>query len=121
TELEWERMRDARGRSLQNRRLVSQSRVWSFPRQAVIDALHGAARQSGVEIVMSSSIESASPEGALVGSGGRRFEAALAIGADGYRSVVRNRLGLTRIERRLPTTSIRFLLGGRELAPEPAT
>jgi 2-polyprenyl-6-methoxyphenol hydroxylase-like FAD-dependent oxidoreductase len=43
------------------------------------------------------------------------------LGADGHRSAVRSSLGLTSIERRLPTTSIRFLLDGRELTPDPAS
>ena len=121
TELEWERMRDARGHALQNRRLARHSRVWSFPRQAVIDALHAAALKRGVDIETSSTIASASAEGRLTGPGGEPFEADLVIGADGHRSVVRRDLGLTRIERQLPTTSIRYLLEGRELAPEPVT
>jgi 2-polyprenyl-6-methoxyphenol hydroxylase-like FAD-dependent oxidoreductase len=121
TELEWERMRDAKGRCLQNRRLVGASRVWGFPRQAVIDALYAAALKRGVEVMTSSSIESASSDGYLVGAGGERFEADLVVGADGHRSVVRRSLGLTRVERLLPTTSIRFLLPGRHLAPEPVT
>jgi 2-polyprenyl-6-methoxyphenol hydroxylase-like FAD-dependent oxidoreductase len=121
TQLEWERMRDSRGHSLQNRRLVRESRVWSFPRQAVIDALHAGARRQGVEIVTSSAIEAADPSGALIGAGGGRFEADLVVGADGHRSVIRQALGLTRVERRLPTTSIRYLLEGRELAPDPVT
>jgi 2-polyprenyl-6-methoxyphenol hydroxylase-like FAD-dependent oxidoreductase len=41
------------------------------------------------------------------------------LGADRHRSAVRHSLGLTRLERRLPTTSIRFLLPGRELTPDP--
>src|SRR5919197_6088874 len=77
TELEWERMRDAGGRALQNRRLVKESRVWSFPRQAVIDELHAAALQRGVEVVTSSTIESASAAGYLTCPDGRRFEADL--------------------------------------------
>lgn len=121
TKLEWERMRDSRGRSLQNRRLVRESRVWSFPRQALIDALLAAARRHCVEIVTSSTIVSGSPDGGLYDAAGKRFEGDLVVGADGHRSVIRTTLGLTRVERRLPTASIRFLLGGRELAPEPVT
>jgi 2-polyprenyl-6-methoxyphenol hydroxylase-like FAD-dependent oxidoreductase len=120
TELEWERMRDARGRSLQNRRLVRESRVWSFPRQAVIDSLHGLARRFGVELVTSSTVEMVRPEGVLTVDG-RELHADLVVGADGHRSTVRTVLGLTEVERRLPTTSIRFLLAGRDLAPEPVT
>jgi 2-polyprenyl-6-methoxyphenol hydroxylase-like FAD-dependent oxidoreductase len=65
-------------------------------------------------------VESATPSALKLKDGGSA-PADLVVGADGHRSVVRAALGLTRIERRLPTTSIRFLLKGRELAPEPVT
>ena len=117
-----DRMVDHRGRVMQERDLSgSNTRRWSFPRQAPIEVLQGAARRLGVEIRTRSAIESARPDGVLVGEDGREHEGDLVIGADGYRSAVRGALGLTRIERRLPTTSIRFLLPGRELTPDPTS
>jgi 2-polyprenyl-6-methoxyphenol hydroxylase-like FAD-dependent oxidoreductase len=122
TRLMRDRMVDWRGRAMQTRRLeTSVTRRWSFPRQALVEVLHAAARRSGAEIMTGSAIQSASPEGVLVDATGREWRADLVIGADGHRSAVRSSLGLTLIERRLPTTSIRFLLDGRALTPQPSS
>lgn len=122
TRLDWDYMVDWRGHRMQTRHLDTQvTRRWSFPRQALVEVLHEAAREQGVEIVTGSSIQAARPDGALIDSQGREHRGDLVLGADGYRSAVRNSLGLTRLERRLPTTSIRFLLEGRDLALEPAS
>jgi 2-polyprenyl-6-methoxyphenol hydroxylase-like FAD-dependent oxidoreductase len=115
-----DRLVDHRGRVMQERDLSPvNARRWSFPRQAPIEVLHGAARRAGVEIITGSVIASARPQGVLVGEDGRENSADLVIGADGHHSAVRDSLALTRLERRLPTTSIRFLLPGRGVAPEP--
>jgi 2-polyprenyl-6-methoxyphenol hydroxylase-like FAD-dependent oxidoreductase len=117
-----DRMVDYRGRVMQERDLAGpNTRRWSFPRQAPIEVLHDAARRAGVKILVDSQVLLAKPEGVLVVEGGAEHQADLVVGADGYRSVIRNSLGLTELERRLPTTSIRFLLPGRELSPEPAS
>jgi 2-polyprenyl-6-methoxyphenol hydroxylase-like FAD-dependent oxidoreductase len=122
TQLLQDQMVDWRGRAMQNRNLERQvTRRWSFPRQALIETLNAAARRSGVEVVTGSTIQAASPDGFLVDALGREHRADLVIGADGHHSTVRNSLGLTQFERRLPTTSIRFLLDGRELTPKPAS
>jgi 2-polyprenyl-6-methoxyphenol hydroxylase-like FAD-dependent oxidoreductase len=120
TRLLWDRMVDHRGRTMQRRDLSGpNTRRWSFPRQAPIEVLHTAARRLGVEILTGSAIREARSEGVLVGEDGREHRGDLVVGADGYRSAVRGSLDLTRLERRLPTTSIRFLLPGRELTPDP--
>ena len=120
TRLLRDRMVDHRGRVMQERDLsVTRTRRWSFPRQAPLEVLQAAARAAGVKIRTQSVVRSAHPEGVLVTEDGEEHHADLVIGADGYRSAVRNSLGLTRVERRLPTTSIRFLLPGRDLSPEP--
>ena len=120
TQLLRDEMVDSRGRLMQQRRLeTSVTRRWSFPRLTLIEVLHAAARRAGAEIVTGSTIASASPEGTLVDAQGKEHRGDLAVGADGHRSAVRNSLGLTEFERRLPTTSIRFLLQGRALTPEP--
>jgi 2-polyprenyl-6-methoxyphenol hydroxylase-like FAD-dependent oxidoreductase len=122
TRLLRDRMVDHRGSVMQERDLSSSNtRRWNFPRQAPIEVLHSAARAAGVEIRTGSAIREARPEGMLVGDDGQEHRGDLVVGADGYRSAVRSSLGLTRLERRLPTTSIRFLLSGRDLAPEPAS
>lgn len=115
-----DRMVDYRGRVMQERDLSGpNTRRWSFPRQAPIEVLQGAARRLGVEVRTRSEIKAARPEGALVGEDGMEYVGDLVIGADGHHSAVRSSLGLTQVERRLPTTSIRFLLPGRGLTPEP--
>ena len=115
-----DRMVDHRERVMQERDLSGpNTRRWSFPRQAPIEVLHGAAHRAGVEIRTGSTIRSAHPRGVLTGEDGDERKADLVIGADGHHSAVRSSLGLTKLERRLPTTSIRFLLPGRALTPEP--
>ncbi len=122
TRLLRDHMVDWRGRVMQSRDLGTPvTRRWSFPRQALIEVLHAAALRLGVEIVTGSTIDSARAEGLLVDAAGREHRADLVVGADGHRSAVRASLGLTRVERRVPTTSIRFLVAGRELAPEPTS
>ena len=120
TRLLRDRMVDHRGRVMQERDLsVSRTRRWSFPRQAPLEVLHAGAREAGVDVKTASTAVAAEPGGVLVTEDGQEHRADLVIGADGYRSAIRSALGLTRLERRLPTTSIRFLLPGRELSPEP--
>lgn len=121
TSLTHERMIDARGRALQNRSLVSESRVWSFPREAVIRTLLETARAHGVEVQCSSHIVSATRDGTITDSNGHIHHADLVVGADGHHSVVRESLGLTERQVELPTTSLRFLISDRSLAPDPVT
>ncbi len=115
-----DRMVDYRGRVMQERDLMrSNTRRWSFPRQSPIEVLNEAARRLDVEILTGSAIRGATEDGVLIGDDGREHRGDLCVGADGHRSTVRSTLGLTQLERRLPTTSIRFLLPGRGLTPDP--
>jgi 2-polyprenyl-6-methoxyphenol hydroxylase-like FAD-dependent oxidoreductase len=119
--LQTARVRDERGRALQDVRLEGPSRMWSFPRQAIIEELHAAALARGVEVRTGQTVQSAEPEGWLILEGGTRLQADLVVGADGHRSRVRDSLGLTMSQGFLSTTSTRYLLSGRDFAPEPAT
>jgi 2-polyprenyl-6-methoxyphenol hydroxylase-like FAD-dependent oxidoreductase len=122
TRLVRDSMVDWRGRVMQTRSLeATAARRWSFPRQALIEVLHAAAGRLGVEIVTASTIRRAVPDGRLVDARGQEYRADLVVGADGHRSAVRSSLGLTHEERKIPTTSIRFLVPGRDLAPEPTS
>jgi 2-polyprenyl-6-methoxyphenol hydroxylase-like FAD-dependent oxidoreductase len=70
------------------------SRVFSVVRQHVINALAAVATKAGVEIVLNSAAEGATPDGELILAGGRRIKADLVIGADGSNSRLRDSLGL---------------------------
>lgn len=120
TRLTHDRKRDHRGRIVQNRRLIGTALVWSFPRQRLIEALHEHAVDCGAKVITSSEVSAASPMPSLTVDGETQF-ADLVVGADGYQSTVRASLGLTRLERKLATTSIRYLLDDRELSPEDVT
>jgi len=115
---EW---RDGRGRLFHRQELEGDGRLWMCPRQDLIQALEKAARDAGVEIRLGSHIVGAEESGVLVNSHGERFEAALAVGADGHTSPVRESLGLTGIHEKLPTLATRFLVPNRRHEPEDRT
>jgi 2-polyprenyl-6-methoxyphenol hydroxylase-like FAD-dependent oxidoreductase len=119
--LERDEMRDERGRILQRRILDGEFQTWAFPRQAVVDALHQAAVDRGAEVVTGSLVMGATPEGELLLATGEAVKADLVVGADGHRSRVRDSLRLTDRFLVLDTISTRYLVDGRELAPEPMT
>ncbi|WP_149537833.1 FAD-dependent oxidoreductase [Siccirubricoccus phaeus] len=85
-------------------------RTFSLTRRDLIGALANAARRAGVEILTSSRVVGAAPEGALLLEDGTRRSADLVIGADGVNSPVRESLGLLR--RRLPLNNgaVRMLI-----------
>lgn len=119
--LERDQMRDERGRILQNRTLDGEFTTWAFPRQALVETLHEAAREAGAAIVTGSFVKGADPRGYLILEDGRRLDADLVVGADGHRSRVRDSLGLTKRFKVLDTLSTRYLVDGRQLAPDPMT
>jgi len=123
--LERDQMRDEKGRVLQDRVLEGEGRrTWAFPRQVLIEALYAAAVERGVNVVFGSTALGAEAPGRLIvqnGDGVQAVDADLIVGADGYRSAVRDSLGLTRDFRLLDTASTRFLVEGRALAPQPVT
>lgn len=119
--LERARIRDERGKVLQERILEGSATVWNFPRQALIEVLRDTALESGAEIVTGSHVVAARPEGALVLDGGEERPADLVVAADGQRSRLRDSLGLAEAYRDLSTMSTRYLIGTRDLAPEPMT
>src|SRR5882672_11448576 len=86
------------------------SRVFSVVRQRVINALAEAARAAGVEIVTSSPVASATPEGELVLADGRRLKADLVVAADGSNSRIRDALGLTAKRKYLVDGAVRLMI-----------
>jgi 2-polyprenyl-6-methoxyphenol hydroxylase-like FAD-dependent oxidoreductase len=87
-------LRDHRHRLLQ-REWLRDGRLYTIPRRDLHAALVDAATSAGVEIVTSSAVVGADPEGALELADGSIVRADLVIGADGVHSRVRETLGLT--------------------------
>jgi len=73
-------------------------------------ALAQRAEALGVEFCTTSTVQGARAEGLLLLEGGEAKSADLVIGADGYRSVVRDSLGLRRGSKTLPEGAIRILV-----------
>jgi 2-polyprenyl-6-methoxyphenol hydroxylase-like FAD-dependent oxidoreductase len=90
------------------------SRTWVFPRQALIQSLHGAAIRAGAEVITGSEVAGVTSGGEVRLAAGETRRADLVIGADGFRSVCRRALGLERHAGELGTVSLRFLIPGRE-------
>ncbi|GAA1150561.1 FAD-dependent monooxygenase [Nesterenkonia lutea] len=98
----WERvdnhqLRDHKGRLLQDNWLHN-SRLYTTRRTDLHRALGNAARAAGAEIVTSSPVTMARPEGTLVLHNGEELSADLVIGADGVHSRVRDSLDLAHIK-----------------------
>lgn len=87
-------LRDHRHRLLQ-REWLRDGRLYTIPRRSLHGALVDAARGAGVEIVTSSAVAGARPDGTLELADGNTVRADLVIGADGVHSRVRETLGLT--------------------------
>jgi 2-polyprenyl-6-methoxyphenol hydroxylase-like FAD-dependent oxidoreductase len=83
---------------------------YSPPRQILHALLHRAARDAGVEVLTSSSVQSASPDGRIITEDGATRKADLVVGADGIRSNVRNSLSLTERVTDFRVGSIRVLV-----------
>jgi 2-polyprenyl-6-methoxyphenol hydroxylase-like FAD-dependent oxidoreductase len=121
TKLEFARIRNAKGRVMQQRPLTGQSRYLVLPRQSLVDVLAAAAQEAGVEIVTNSQIVSAEPGGALINAQGRRFAADLVVAADGFRSKVRDSLNVGASSRELGTLINRYLVPTRSFTTEAVT
>jgi 2-polyprenyl-6-methoxyphenol hydroxylase-like FAD-dependent oxidoreductase len=86
------------------------SRVFSIVRQRVINALAGAARRAGAEIVTGSQGVNATPDGELLLANGRELKADLIVAADGSNSRLRDALGLISKRKLLPDGCTRLLI-----------
>ena len=84
--------RDARGRTTSLQSLGGDVRM--IAREQIVRVMADKARTLGAEILTNSAIVDASPDGCLIGADGRRFEADLALVADGSQSMIAQRLGL---------------------------
>ena len=97
------------------------TRVYVFPRQAIIEELRNAALAAGVEIVTGSQVIGADQSGVLLLENGERLNADLVVGCDGFHSRVRESLALRARSRVLPTLINRFLMPHRRFSAEPVT
>jgi 2-polyprenyl-6-methoxyphenol hydroxylase-like FAD-dependent oxidoreductase len=113
----WE-FRDERQRLLQSGWMMNGSRLITVLRSRLHQALARAASEAGAEIVTNSSILGATPAGELIRADGRRFAADVIVGADGYNSVVRQTLDLTKSVRDLEDGCGRYLIDRRDGDPE---
>jgi 2-polyprenyl-6-methoxyphenol hydroxylase-like FAD-dependent oxidoreductase len=90
----WE-LRDERNRTLQEEWMMpGVSESYAILRTRLHQALARAAERHGVEIVTSSPVHSATPDGKLILADGEVCPADLVIGADGINSPVRESVGL---------------------------
>ena len=107
-----------RGRwRIQKRRLAG--RALAVPRRTLIALLAGAAADAGAELVMNSLGVAAEPEGVLMLEDGERLAADLVVAADGHRSRIRARLGLTASATMLGSGATRCLVERRRSESEP--
>ncbi len=84
-------------------------RVFGVVRQRMIDALAAAARRAGAEILVNSEGVSATPEGELTLSSGKKISADLVVAADGVSSRIRDSLNLLESRRFLRDGCIRVM------------
>ena len=89
----WEIL-DERERLLQSGWMMGGTRLYTILRSTLHQALARAATRAGAEIVLSSRVTGATPDGEILLESGEKRRADLVIGADGVNSVVRNSLGL---------------------------
>ncbi|NJC73194.1 FAD-dependent monooxygenase [Planosporangium thailandense] len=102
---------DERQRLIQDDWMKSDDvRLYLVLRTDLHRALANAAQRAGVEIVTSSLVAGASPDGELYLESGESHKADLIIGADGVGSPVRNSLGLDRVVRDLEDGCSRHLI-----------
>lgn len=87
----WE-IRDERQRLLQSGWMMGGTRLYTVLRSTLHQALAHAAMKAGAEIMVSSRVTGATPDGELLIEGGEKRRADLVIGADGVNSVVRDSL-----------------------------
>jgi 2-methyl-3-hydroxypyridine 5-carboxylic acid dioxygenase len=94
------------------------TRMLTMTRQHLYNAMLAAAKRAGVEVLTSSEVVEAMPEGALKTANGLLWRADLVIGADGVRSNVRRSLGMEPARTKFDFGVIRLLIprGPRDLA-----
>lgn len=111
--MRWWALIDERNRTLQGSELLA----CTFLRRHLHRVLAERAASLGVEIVTSSPVTGATPEGELQMADGSRLKADLVVAADGVRSAVRESLRLTRRMVDLQDGCLRHLVPRRDRDP----
>lgn len=114
---EW-RVADKNGRILMSRPMTNRDGMLVPPRADLYQALIDRSNSLGVDIVTSSPVVSARPEGVLVLEGGKEVRADLVIGADGAYSRVREFILCTRWMDYGVEAGIRMMIDRRAGDPE---
>lgn len=121
TWLKHRRVRNAQGKVMTEHETTGHRRCLVTPRLALVEVLARRAAAYGVEIVTDSHITGIEAQGALIGADGQRHRADLVIAADGYKSRLRDGLGIRSSWRDLDTLIDRYLVETRSFTPEDVT
>jgi 2-polyprenyl-6-methoxyphenol hydroxylase-like FAD-dependent oxidoreductase len=113
--------RDRSGRLIFRRTLPAEERRMTVLRSDLVLGLAEAARRAGAEILTNSTAVAADPAGTLTLAGGETCRADLIVAADGFRSRLRDQLGLTFVARERPSGATRVLLRRTEAETEAVT
>ncbi|MGE3148118.1 MAG: FAD-dependent oxidoreductase [Pseudorhodoplanes sp.] len=102
--------------SLTSRRLFKPGQQWyGLVRSDLLRKIASFAERAGVEIVLDSHIKSIDPKGALVSDNGEVHQADLVVAADGWRSRLRDQLGLLKFAGERNSGAIRCLIPRGEM------
>lgn len=121
TWLKHRRVRNAEGKVMTEHETVDHRRCLVAPRQALVEVLARRAAAHGVEVVTDSHIKGIESAGVLIGADGKRYAADLVVAADGYRSRLRENLGIPSNWRDLDTLINRYLVETRSFTREDVT
>ncbi|MGE3150437.1 MAG: FAD-dependent oxidoreductase [Pseudorhodoplanes sp.] len=111
--------REYDGRLIERRALPGADRWTAVPRADLVNGLAEAARREGAEIITNSTAVSADPSGTLTLESGEVARADLVIAADGFRSRLRDQLGLTLFAKERGSGATRLLLPRTKAEAEP--
>jgi 2-polyprenyl-6-methoxyphenol hydroxylase-like FAD-dependent oxidoreductase len=95
-------------------RSTERERLITVQRSVLHSALRAAAERAGAKLVTGVTVAGARPDGTLLLDGRDPVQADLVVAADGVNSRVRGSLGLTRVNRTLPTGATRLLVAREE-------
>ncbi len=104
------RLIDGHGELVTDKQLDAVSRMYNPLRSAVINAVHEAAQQAGVEVLTGSHVLRAEADGRLLLSDGSERRADLVVGADGFHSQIRDGLPIPVSKRTLATGCTRTVI-----------